>query len=267
MKVEKKESIGMLFGCCLPAAQYDLLMREGYDSITLSAAEIAEMPEQALRELCARVQGGTLICRDTNAFCKPHIKLAGPDYSADKLRAYAQPLLERAEQLSIHSMGVGSPLSRLLPDDFDREKAREQFHEALLLLSALAKPHGIRILLEAISTAEGNFITTTQEALTVLADLPARQVGIVYDIYHAAMMREDLCWIAEAASHIEMVHISQDISGRRCYLRADYMDTYRAYAAALDAAGYAGTVSIEAMDGNPEDELAQSLAILRRVWG
>ena len=254
------------FGCCLPAASYDLLVKAGYDAISLAAAEIAELSEQEMNDLCAKIQSGPLICQDTNAFCKPHIKLAGPDYSPEALRAYAQPLMERAQRLGIKSIGIGSPNSRRLPDGFDKDVALAQFREALLLLSHIAKPHGIRILAEAVSTAEGNFITTTQEALEVLAGLPKGEIGLVYDIYHAAMMEESIEWFVKASSYIEVVHISQDIDGKRSYLQEKNADTYAIYAKALTAIGYTGVVSIEAMYGNPEEELAPSLALLQKAW-
>lgn len=258
----------MLFGCCTTIGNYNNVYAAGYDTITLAAVDIAAMDTVSFNRVKDIVNAGALRVLSLNRFSGPDVHLNGPDYSPEALKAYASPLIERAGLLGVRYIGIGSPASRNLVPGISAAAAMEQFENAIRLLCGLAAPYGIDILIEAVCDIECNFITVTNEALDVVTRLALKNLHLVYDIYHAHMMREPLDNIDLAAKEIRVVHIAQDAAcGQRHYLEMANIEEYRPYIDRLNAIGYVGEVSLEAFYGELEHELPKSLAILKKLLG
>lgn len=256
----------MLFGCCTTIEHYDEVAAAGYGAITLAAKDVAAMDAAAFDRARDIISGGPLRALSLNSFSGSDVRLNGPDYSPEALKRYAVPLLERAGALGIRYVGIGAPASRNLETGADAAEATARFEEAMALLCRLAAPLGIDILMEAVCDIECNFITTTTEALALVKRLALPNLHLVYDIYHARMMREPLDNIDSAASEIRVVHIAQDVArGQRHYLDEAHIEEYRPYLARLRDAGYMGEVSLEAFHGEVAEELPKSLAILKKL--
>ena len=255
----------MQIGCCTGIENYELVVRNNYDRIVLPAVKIATMDQDAFVQTKKLLSQGTLQCRSLNWFCTPALKLCGDGYSEEAVAAYMPLLVQRASEIGVEYIGVGSPKSRNIPEGFSKDTAMEQFKRSMDVICEACRPYGITVLLEAVCTVECNFITTTDEALAVMKSLDIDNLKFVFDSYHAFMMGEDDKPLRRAMPYVRLVHVAQNIDSRRHYLRSEKMDEYRVYFKALMEAGYDGEVSIEAFYDDMEEQLGPTLSILKTL--
>ncbi|NJN05124.1 MAG: TIM barrel protein [Rhodobacteraceae bacterium] len=80
------------------------------------------------------------------------------------------------------------------------EPAREAFCENLGHACRTAAPHGITILIEPLNRydAPGYFLTTTTQALSIMDEVAADNIRLMFDCYHAQLMEGDLSHRIEA---------------------------------------------------------------------
>lgn len=255
----------MEFGCCIGIAHYDQVLSAGYRSIALPGVEISSMDDAAFQSVLNRIQGGPLAVHSVNSFCPPSLRLTGADFDASALEGYARHLFSRASKLGARYVGIGGPASRSTRPGESTEQALEDLKHTLRLLCRFGRDYGITVLLESVCSLECNLVTYTREAADMVRELALPNLGLVYDIYHAHMMGEDPNYILEAADLIRVVHIAQDQSGKRIYLREEKMDEYLPYIRALCRAGYAGECNLESFVGDVDQELPRSLHILEQL--
>jgi len=253
----------MVFSLCAPSKDYDLLVQLGYEGITFAASGISEMEEGDFAALEGKVASGSLRAMSVNAFCNPDLILAGPGFDARKVRAYCEFLFARLNRLGIRHVGVGAPGSRIRPEGFPESEMRGHLLQALAEMCGAASKYGMKVLLEPLSST--NFIIHTSEALQVIEALG--DGGIVYDIYHAYMTREDPREILGAGKTIEVVHVSGHTGGLRDYLQEENVSEYRPYFDALRKIGYDGEISVEPAVGSLLEEGERTLRLLRSMAG
>ena len=119
----------MLFGySALP--EYCAAVKEiGYNYVELPGKVIAAMSD---KEFSAFADKLPLPALGMNAFCPPTVVIAGPGYDIQFARQYVSGLAQRAATLGVKMVGIGSPMSRILPDGFDTALAHTQIKEFLL---------------------------------------------------------------------------------------------------------------------------------------
>ena len=256
----------MLFGVCTNIDHYETVRQTGYEAIALAGKDIAAMSESEFASARGVVAGGSLRLSSIYAFCPPAVTLAGAGYDLQALRRYTQKLFERAKELGVRYAGIGSPLSRVRPEGFSSEQMDKQMTDTLKLLCEIGDKYGIEILLEAVCDRSGcNYITHTRQALEMVRALNLPNLNMVYDIYHAFMMKEDAAPILDAGPHIKIAHISGNTGGERDLLKQRNVADYRAYVDALKQIGYAGELNIESSVGDLAKEAVPSLDILRKM--
>jgi len=258
----------MLFGVCAAIDHYETLQQAGYDAIALAGKDVAAMSESEFARARGIVAAGSLRLSNFYAFCPPSVTLAGTGYNPQALRHYTQKLFERAKELGVRYAGIGSPLSRVRPEGCSQEQMNAQMADTLKLLCEIGDKHGVEILLEAVCTNSGcNYITYTAEALEMVTALNLPNLNLVYDLYHAFMMKEDAAPILDAGSRIKLTHISGNTGGKRDYLKQQNVQDYQAYVDALKQIGYMGELNIESSVGDLTQEIVPSLEILRELYG
>lgn len=255
----------MKIGCCTNMAYYDALVCSGYNSISLPARDVVSWDQETLVQYAGKLADGPLERISLNNFCGPEIRLNGRDYDADALYTYMVKLSRRAQLLGFRYIGIGAPGSRSLRHGDDREIAWGQMKRSLSILCKVTEQYNVEVLLESVSSLECNFITTTREALKLIRELALPNLHLVYDIFHEAAEDQPLDVINEAAQEIRVVHIAQQINGKRAYLEEAHIPTYRKYWDALKAAGYSGEWNLEALEGDPQVGIPQSLRIMNQI--
>jgi sugar phosphate isomerase/epimerase len=255
----------MIYSCCTSINNYDLLVKTGYNRIILSATDIALMDPDTFEQLSKTLANGPVKCRALNKFCTPDLVLCGEGFSIEAVTAYIRLLAGRAAQIGVRYIGIGASDSRNFRDGFPREIAAAQLKLSLTEISRVCSGYDIEALIEPVCDLECNNITTTDEALALIEELEISNLNIVFDTYHAFMMGEDDAPLRRAMKYVKLVHIAQNIDGRRHYLRQENIDEYRVYTRALLENGYDDEISVEAFFGEPELELAGTLEIMKRL--
>ncbi len=152
----------MKIGCCIDISHYDELVKCGYETITLAVKDVAAWSEEEMEAAAAKLAAGPLQTISLNSFCTADLKLAGPDYDPDKVRAYMDLVSARAQRLGYRYIGIGAPASRNVAPGEDPAEHMAQFKEAITILCDAAAPYGIDVLLESVCGIECNFLTTTR---------------------------------------------------------------------------------------------------------
>ncbi|MFS8115435.1 TIM barrel protein, partial [Rhizobium jaguaris] len=101
--------------------------------------------------------------------------------------------------------------------EFSRAEQREALISALSAGADILKGSGVRLGLEPLNTKidhVGYYLSSTIEGLDIVDEVGRPEIGIVYDVYHSAVMgerTEDV--IGERADRIVHVHVA-DHPGR-----------------------------------------------------
>lgn len=177
-----------------------------------------------------------------------HAAVADPEVARRTLD-YLRDLTGLCADLGGRVLVFGSPAQRSTPAGADPAQARARIASTLRAWSAMAADCGMTICLEALPPAETDQITTTAEAVAMVEEIGSPAVRLVLDV--KSMCSEDTPvgeQIALAAPYLAYVQVN-DASRRGPGLGdTDFVPILRA----LAQAGYAGDVSVEALDRGPD---------------
>ena len=235
-------------GCCGRTEDYRLIAEMGYDYAELSARQIMLLSGSEFKDFVTVHRLTGFPCRCFNDFCGPDLPFVGPDRDPDKIIGYCFETVLRGTVLGIHSIGIGAPFARILPDGYPKEKADEEMIEFLAILNKFAKPAGIMILVEAVHKHLCNYLCHTKDVLDLTKRFDDENVRMVLDFYHAAVMKEDRQEWLEAMPYVKHLHYSTDLDDhRRGYVRSDDVPELKTYLADAASCGYSGGISVEAV--------------------
>lgn len=137
-------------------------------------------------------------------------------------------------------------------------RAVQQQHlvDGLREAALLMEGRPVQLLMEPLNDRKdhrGYYLTSSREARDVLQAVDHPQVRMLFDIYHQAMMGEDV--LAEIRASLPFIgHMHAAGMPGRGPLRQGRLD-YAALFAAIGDLGYEGWLGMEWMDPAPEEEL------------
>jgi len=110
---------------------------------------------------------------------------------AEEFRAGVERAIDYATALGCPQINC---LAGIAPNGIDGKTLRATFIENIAYAAAKLGDAGIRLLIEPINTRDipGFFLTTTRQALDILAEVGSDNLFIQYDIYHMQIMEGDL---------------------------------------------------------------------------
>jgi hydroxypyruvate isomerase len=136
-------------------------------------------------------------------------------------------------------------LAGILPAGVEPRAARQTLIENLARAAERLRPLGIKLLIEPINTRDipGFFLTRTDQALEIIAEVGADNLFVQYDIYHAQIMEGDLAM--RITNHLPQIAHMQvaDTPGRHEPGTGEI--NYDFLFGAIDAAGYQGWIGCE----------------------
>ena len=99
-----------------------------------------------------------------------------------------------------YAVAISTPNIHVMAGFAEGGNAHETFVENLRYACEKAAPHGITILIEPLNKydAPGYFLTTTDQALAVIADVGTTNLKLMFDCYHVQLMEGDLTHRIEA---------------------------------------------------------------------
>lgn len=236
---------GIKFACCVKAADLKKAEAYGYDYFEIAGKELYQMPDEGYEDLKTMVQSSHIKCCGCNAYCPPQIKIAGPGVDQKKIRLYAEKVIGRAAGLGGKNMGIGSPMSRMLPQDYRYGQAVNELKCFLKMTAEVAVKYGGGVLLEALNPSECNFITSNEEAFEIVEAEQEWSIGIVYDVYHAYMSKEKPEIFNKIFPYVHHIHVCGIAEADRKFLAEDDIDKIRPYMNVVKNSGYEGIISVE----------------------
>ena len=237
----------MKIGCCTSARNYEILCGIGYDFIELSAQEMVMLSSNDINNLKQLMSLRKVPCIGFNDYSGGFPSFVGPNYDKKAVEAYAEKVCQIGSELGIQFIGIGSPIARRLPANFDKALADEQIREFLIVTSGIAAKYNINVLFEAVHEGLCNYINYTSEAFNLVNELSISNLFLLVDLYHMEVMGESTEQLREIIQWVKHIHIShRGEKNERLYLTMQDSKLCSNLINKLKAYGYSGTLSIEA---------------------
>ena len=233
-------------GCCSPIEYYELIADSGFDYIDILGWQLFSLTRQELSNFLALTKRIGLPCTRISGYCRKSPAIVGENYDPVETREYARVLCGRAAILGVEYIGIGSPLARVLPDNYSKSIADEQCAEFLAATAEEAGKYGIQILFEAIHPGFCNYLNSTAECYSLIKQLSIPNLHLVLDLYHMKRNGESIYDIGKYLDEIRYIHISTDLGGtkRGLYTAQDVSEAEET-CSVIKRSGYTGCISFE----------------------
>ena len=112
-----------------------------------------------------------------------------------------------------YAIAIGAPNIHVMAGFAGGRDAHDTFVANLEYACKQAAPHGITLLIEPLNKydAPGYFLTTTDQAQTVISDVGAANLKLMFDCYHVQLMEGDLTHrikaLLPAIGHIQFASV------------------------------------------------------------
>ncbi|MGV3491712.1 MAG: hydroxypyruvate isomerase family protein [Devosia sp.] len=179
--------------------------------------------------------------------CEPIAPLGNPESH--------QWFLEGVRTSLAAALKLGAKVIIAQAGDFQTGIARIAQHAAIVKVlkeaAVLLEGSGVILALEPLNDRvdhPGYYLTSTEEGLDIIDEVARPEIRLLYDIYHAAVMGEEIELLKGRLDRIVHVHLA-DTPGRGApgSGRLDYAERLHW----LDAQGYTGLVGLEYKPGGP----------------
>jgi len=234
----------------------------GFDYVELPLAQMVDLNDKEFLSLKEKVGSSGLKCEACNNFFPASIRLTGNDVDYGKTEAYLDKALERAAQLGVKVIVLGSPKSKNVPEGYPMDKAWSQLVELLKTMDPLVRTRGITVVIEPLNKGESNIINTAAEGLQLAKAADRENIKLLIDYYHLVMERENPEIILDAGSYIKHIHFANPAG--RVY-PAEKVDGYVRFMDLLKRIGYEERISIEAYSKDFCHDAKRSVKILRQL--
>lgn len=242
----------------------------GFDAVEVapftlaeSVRDISSVQRESIRRDAERV--GVEIAGLHWLFVSPKgLSLNGPDPTLRaKTREYLMELVRFCADLGGRIMVFGSPQQRNVVEGVSYEEAFAYARETFRACAELAGEWNIVLCLEPLTSRSTNFITTPEEAFSLVQAVDHPNFQMMLDVYSSSAEGVDIpAAIRRFAPWIRHVH-ANDSNG---YLPGSGEANYDALVAALREVGYEGYLSVEVFDFKPDPRTiaVRSVEFLRR---
>lgn len=237
----------------------------GADYLELLGKKTAALSETEFSELVREVHTLHAPILGFNAYTGPEVVIMGPGYDANKAREYAKKLSERGAALGVRKIGIGSPFSRRLPEDYDLKKAEDELLSFLSVTSDEAGKNRIMVGLENLGVQYCNTVNTLDEAYRIVKKLGDPNVHCLLDIYmmeHMGLADEELSAYSDEIMHAHLSDDENDIY-KRSYLKPEKSAIHQSRIRKLIETGYNDSLTLEIDFGIDPVKLRESLSIMR----
>ncbi|MEO8313610.1 MAG: TIM barrel protein [Pseudomonadota bacterium] len=181
-----------------------------------------------------------------------------------KRETHEEFLVDFAASLRIaERLGSRAVLATIGPADPARSRAEQRAAVVAAFTGAacLAEKAGKIVLIEALNSIvdhPGFFLTSTTEALDIAEAVGSSNIRVLYDVYHSAMMGEDLRTVLAGRMHL-VAHVQvADVPGR--HEPGTGAIDWPTQLGILNELGYRGAIGLEY---KPATSTRESLAALR----
>jgi len=250
--------------------QFETIADAGYHAVELApytlgrpVEEIDRAERRRIRD-AARVRGLDIVAMHWLLAGTTGLHVASPD--PEVRRRTTQHLVELSrfcQDVGGRYLVFGSPAQRSTPDGMSRREARRLAVDTVRRWAEASAGLDVTICLESLPEDETDFMTTVDEALSVVAEVRAENTRVVLDVKSMSAEGAPLPEvIRRAAGSVAYVQANDANRGGPGFGDTDFVAVFRA----LASIGYDGVVSVEAFDVSAGAEYVarESNAYLRR---
>jgi sugar phosphate isomerase/epimerase len=194
-----------------------------------------------------------------NLFFPGSIKIAGPAVNERQVLGYVDSVLTMARKAGIKYIVLGSSGSRNIPENYDLNKAKDDFVVLCKKMGQVAAKHKVIILLENLQKSETNFLTTLNAAADIVRRVDEPYFRLNADIFHMMREGESPGEIIAAGDLISFCEIAEK---QKRSLPGVAGDDFRPYLRALKKIGYRGFIFIEGNTNDPDRDFPISFKYL-----
>jgi sugar phosphate isomerase/epimerase len=218
--------------------------------------------EEAYQAERARIGAAPIPALVANCFVPGSLKITGPDVEMPRLERYVETALSRAERAGIGTIVFGSGGARQIPEGYDRGQAWQQLVDFGKMVAPIAAEHHVTIVVEPLSKAECNVLTTVGESGRYVQEVDHPHFTLLVDAYHWSRDGDSFDDIVEYGPLLRHVHIATtDSRLAPGFEPCDFSEFFRA----LKMAQYDGPVSIEAGWDDIEAQAAEAYGHLEQI--
>ena len=239
----------MKLGVCIGARgkEYvEFIKNTGYDYIEGTFCNVKEMDEDSFNELTKTLEQNDIYYETFNGYFPKidGLSVVGESADFEFLTEYSKQGFEKAARLGGKIVVIGSGKSRIVPDGFSFEKAKEQYAKFLSFCGDLALEYDMHIVVEPLNRNETNFINTVQECVDMCKYTNHKNVFALADFFHIYKNGESLNGVLNAGKMLRHVHIARANDDRGQPTMADKEQCIE-WANALRKCGYDRRLTLE----------------------
>ena len=258
-----KSSLADRIGVCSQPEKWDLLEKNGY---AFAEAEVRSFlipteDDAAFSKNIETAKKVSISIYSCNLFFPGDMRLTGEGVDINAITRYTEIAMQRAKQLGIEIIVLGSGGARHIPEGFSHKDARNQFIDICLKIGTIAKRHGITIVIEPLNPAETNFITTVAEGLDLVKEIAHPNIRLLADFFHMTRAGESPESIVKAGKYLRHCHIAENEQRTAPGIAGD---DFTPYLKALKEISYKGNIALECRWDDMESQLPTAIAELKR---
>jgi sugar phosphate isomerase/epimerase len=264
----------MRFGICVYKDDIPAAERAGYDYVELTVTNVLpEVGDSEFKKLKDQLKPCRIRPEAWRRFVPPNLPVAGPEVDTSAVAEFLKITLGRIRELGGEVVVFGSPLSRKIPEDFSRDRAREQLVRFLQTSADIAKSHDLVVVIEPIIHRNCNVLNTVAQALSLAREVARPEIKVLADLFHMTGNDEPPQAVEQAGDSLFHVHMPvPEIPGLNepraiNTILPDYPTGE--FLRSLHNIGYDHRLSIEDLDRNfmnLEREAPLVLSHVKKVW-
>jgi Sugar phosphate isomerases/epimerases len=263
----------MRIGVCVSMFQSDkdftglgvlpIVVKAGFDYVEVPSAQLLALGPDELERAVESIQSCGLPALAFNNLFQAGVRLTGPEVDDAKVDAYLDRLLELATRLGIETFIFGSGGARNVPMGFPYEKAWKQVADMLRRLGPRAEKIGVTVVFEHMNRLEGNFGTAFMDGVKMAKEVNLPSVRCLVDSFHLGLGKEPLQDVDDNFDLIRHIHFS-NVLERSVATEGRHEQDGLEFLALVKKKNYQHKLSVEGRSANPEKELPEAAAFLRK---
>jgi sugar phosphate isomerase/epimerase len=249
-------------GVCTGISSNGILASAGFSYVEEAVRNflVPAEDEAAFQAKYALLKESRLPVEACNNFIPWNMKSVGPAAVHDDILKFAETAFRRAEIAGVKTIVFGSGGSRAIPEDFSKEKAKEQFIDLCKRMAVVAEKYHVVVSLEPLNAKECNFINSVAEGGGIVEAVNHMNFRLLADIYHMLRENESPSSITRYSHFLYHTHIAENV-GRSA--PGVNKEDFTAYFRALKDAKYEGRMSIECSWKSLEEQAGSALKTIR----
>lgn len=249
------------FGWCKGIEDVGILKEFGAEYIECAVTALKLEDEREYKNLLPLYQNSPLPVRAFNLLFPGDLKVVGPNVDMERINRYIAKVAEALSTIGSKIVVFGSGKSRFIPEEWERDKAEEQFVRVLERVADEFTGTGVTLVIEPLNRKDTNFINSVEEASRFAKIINREPIRVLADLWHMQLDNESFQTLVDHKDWLAHIHVAD--TGRFPPGTGSY--PYDEFADCLRKSGYSGMISAECTVRDSQ-EYAQGLAFMKQKF-